>query len=246
MPPREPDFPFEPAPSLPWDALPALFPGFPRPERWLPLLRLHLSLVEAAEERVRVTAVAPGDAVRRQYAESLELLRLAGTFDGPICDVGSGGGYPGLVIAAVLPETPVRLVEPLQKRARLLVHMAAAMGLENVAVHAVRAEEAGRGPLRGANALVVARAVAELRELIEYTAPLAAPGAIIALPKGSRADAEIAAAGHAFQELGCTLAGHDRMRPEVNEAVTVVRLARCGDVPAKYPRRPGIPGKRPL
>jgi len=246
MPPREPDFPPRQLPPLPWDALPALFPGFPAPGRWLALLRLHLSLVEAAEARVRVTAVAPGDAIRRQYAESLELLRLAGPFNGPICDVGSGGGYPGLVIAAVLPGVPVRLVEPLQKRARLLAEMAAAMGLENVTVHALRAEDAGRGPLRAANALVVARAVAEIRELLEYTAPLAAPGATIALPKGSRVDDEIAAAGLAFQELGCAVTGRDRMRPEVNEAVTVVRLTKCGDVPGKYPRRPGIPGKRPL
>ena len=246
MPPREPDFPPRQLPPLPWDALPALFPGFPAPGRWLALLRLHLSLVEAAEARVRVTAVAPGDAIRRQYAESLELLRLAGPFNGPICDVGSGGGYPGLVIAAVLPGVPVRLVEPLQKRARLLAEMAAAMGLENVTVHALRAEGAGRGPLRAANALVVARAVAEIRELLEYTAPLAAPGATIALPKGSRVDDEIAAAALAFQELGCAVTDRDRMRPEVNEAVTVVRLTKCGDVPGKYPRRPGIPGKRPL
>ena len=246
MPPREPDFPPQQSPPLPWDALPALFPGFPAPARGLPLLRLHLSLVEAADARVRVTAVAPGDAVRRQYAESLELLRLAGPFDGPVCDVGSGGGYPGLVIAAVLPEVPVCLVEPLQKRARLLAEMAAAMGLENVTVHALRAEEAGRGPLRGANALVVARAVAQLRELVEYTAPFAAPGATIALPKGSRIDDELAAAGHAFHELGCAVIGRDRMRPDVNEAVTVVRLMKRGDIPAKYPRRPGVPGKRPL
>jgi hypothetical protein len=71
MPPREPDFIEPPLPPLAWDALPGLFPGFADPGRWLPLLRRHLELVEAAAGRVRVTAVARPDAIRRQYAESL-------------------------------------------------------------------------------------------------------------------------------------------------------------------------------
>ena len=246
MPPRERDFIEPPLPPLDWDALPGLFPGFADPARWLPLLRRHLEMVEAAAGRVRVTAVAPTDAVRRQYAESLELLRMAGPFEGPVCDVGSGGGYPGIVVAAILPGVPVHLVEPLRKRAGLLEEMAAALGLANVTVHALRGEEAGRGALREQHGLVLARAVAEVRELLEYTAPLARPGGIIALPKGSRVRDELTAAATAMRELGCVLAACEPMRAEVNAAVTVVRFTRAGVLPAKYPRRPGIPGKRPL
>ena len=246
MPPREPDFIEAPLPPLDWDALPGLFPGFADPARWLPLLRSHLEMVEAAAGRVRVTAVAPTDAVRRQYAESLELLRMAGPFEGPVCDVGSGGGYPGIVVAAILPGVAVHLVEPLRKRAGLLEEMAAALGLANVTVHALRGEEAGRGALREQHGLVLARAVAEVRELLEYTAPLARPGGIIALPKGSRVRDELTAAATAMRELGCVLAACEPMRAEVNAAVTVVRFTRAGALPAKYPRRPGIPGKRPL
>lgn len=246
MPPREPDFIEPPLPPLAWDALPGLFPRFADPGRWLPLLRRHLELVEAAAGRVRVTAVARPDAIRRQYAESLELLRMAGPFEGSICDVGSGGGYPGIIVAAVLPEVPVHLVEPLRKRAGLLEEMATALGLANVTVHALRAEEAGRGPLREQHGLVLARAVAEVRELLEYTAPLACPGGVIALPKGSRVHDELASAATAMRELGCVLTGCELMRAEVNAAVTVVRFTRDGAMPAKYPRRPGIPGKRPL
>ncbi len=115
--------------NLQWDHLPELFPAFPSPERWLPLLARHLAIVESARERARSTSVRPEDAIRRNYAESLEILRIAEECNGSpfaaIADVGSGGGYPGIVIAVVRPDSTVHLIEPLQKRARLLQEMAA-------------------------------------------------------------------------------------------------------------------------
>lgn len=234
--------------ALGWDALPALFPGLPDASRWLPLLQQHASLIEAAEHRVRVTAVRPEDAIRRQYAESLEVADLARTLSagGPAIDVGSGGGYPGMVLAIVMPAWQVHLVEPLRKRAALLEEMAAALGLANVQVHAMRAEEAGHGPLRELAPIVTARAVAEVRELLEYTAPLAAPGGHILLPKGSRAGDELAAAALALRELGCTVESQRAMRDGISDAARILVLRKGGNVAAKYPRRPGVPGKRPL
>ncbi|MCC7362828.1 MAG: 16S rRNA (guanine(527)-N(7))-methyltransferase RsmG [Dehalococcoidia bacterium] len=231
-----------------WPDLPSQFPSFPRPERWLPLLQHHAELVEAAAGRVRVSAVLPEDAVRRQYAESLELLRIVRehTAGGPLADVGSGGGFPGLVIAAVEPDLEVHLVEPLQKRARLLEELAAAMDLPNVRVHAVRAEEAGRRELRDRCAVVTARAVAALRELLEYTAPLAAPGGQLAFPKGSALDEELAEAGGALAALGCEVVVRAAMRPEVSDTPSVLLVRKLGETPAAYPRRPGMPAKRPL
>lgn len=234
--------------ALDWSGLPALFPGFEEPERWLPLLERHAALVEAASERVRVTAVPPGELVRRQYAESLEVLRIA-ELSGPAetcADVGSGGGFPGLVMAAARPGMRVHLLEPLKKRAGFLEEAAKALGLENVTVHAVRAEEAGRGPLRDAIELVTARAVAEMRELLEYTAPLAAPGGLIALPKGSSLPDELAGARPAMEALECELAAIHRMRAEVSERLAVVIVRKVGATAARFPRRPGVPGKRPL
>jgi len=121
--------------KLSWIDLPGLFPEFPEPDRWLPLLRRHAGLVDEAAPHTRVTAVTGADVVRRQYAESLELLRVAGIFTsvcGSFADVGSGGGFPGLVVAIIHPTLPVSLVEPLRKRARLLDVMAAELGLTNV------------------------------------------------------------------------------------------------------------------
>ncbi|MCY3602275.1 MAG: class I SAM-dependent methyltransferase, partial [Chloroflexi bacterium] len=163
---------------LAWESLPELFPDLAEPERWLPLLRRHAQLL--AESPVQTTSVKGETVVARHYAESLEAYRLAGwPAAGVVVDVGSGGGFPGLVIAAVAPEVEVHLVEARRKRAGLLTEMAEALGLARVTAHGERAEEAGRGALRERADLVIARAVAPLPVLLEYTAPLAATGGTI-------------------------------------------------------------------
>ncbi|MGI8926422.1 MAG: 16S rRNA (guanine(527)-N(7))-methyltransferase RsmG [Tepidiformaceae bacterium] len=234
--------------SLDWDALAGLFPEFQEPGRWLPLLQRHAQLLEGAAPRVRASSVPAAEAVRRHYAESLEVMRLApgGDGEGPLADVGSGGGFPGMVMAAVAPGCVVHLVEPLGKRAHLLEEMAAALGLANVRVHRQRAEEAGRGPLRDACALVIARAVAPLRELLEYTAPLAAPGGAVVLPKGSALEAELAGSGGAQAALGCWFVAAAAMRADVSGTISVAVFRKEGPTPEAYPRAPGRPRKRPL
>ena len=234
--------------GLLWDDLPGFFPAFDEPGRWLSKLRRHAEMLERAAERVRVSSVAPESVVRRQYAESLELLTIALKYVRParITDVGSGGGFPGMVFAVLLPGTEVHLVEPLQKRARLLMELSEALELGNVKVHPVRAEEAGRGELRDWSDLVTARAVAELRELLEYTAPLAAEGGTLALPKGSSVATEVEGAGAAAEILRCSYVGTEQMRPAVSETLSVVVYRKSGPTPGSYPRRAGMPGKRPI
>jgi 16S rRNA (guanine527-N7)-methyltransferase len=163
-----------------------------------------------------------------------------------VIDVGSGGGYPGVVIAAILPATPVTLVEPLKKRSRLLESIAIDLGLPRLRVQPLRAEEAGRGPLRDSAALVTARAVAPLAELLEYTTPLAAVEGEVLLPKGSGLAAELAAAAHAIQELRCELVGIDRPRPVISPNLAFAAFKKLAPTPEQYPRRPGVPGRRTL
>jgi 16S rRNA (guanine527-N7)-methyltransferase len=195
-----------------------------------------------------VTSVPPGEAVRRHFAESLEVLRLVRQqCDGAtLVDVGSGGGFPGLVIAIVEPATAVHLVEPLKKRATLLAEMAAALGLGNVTVHPVRAEEAGRGPLRESAAIVTARALAPLPEALEYTVPLAGVGGLVALPRGSSLQGELRAAANALRELACRPLAPLAMRPAASATPWLLMVRKGGHTPSRYPRRAGVPGKRPL
>jgi 16S rRNA (guanine527-N7)-methyltransferase len=234
--------------ALNWDELPGLFPDFPAPGRWLGRLQSQARLIAEAAPAVRVTAANEPDAVRRHFAESLEILRLI-LRSGPIeslADVGSGGGFPGLVIASVLPGVTVHLIEPLGKRARLLGSIAQALGVENVTVHQVRAEDAGRGLLRDSCDVVTARALAGLSELLEYTAPLCVPGGRIVLPKGSGFEAELAAAQGAMTVLGCGLVTCEAMRSEISATLSVATFRKAGVTPATYPRRAGMPAKRPL
>ena len=230
---------------LAWESLPELFRDLAEPERWLPLLRRHAQLL--AESPVQTTTVKGETVVARHYAESLEAYRLAGSpEEGVVVDVGSGGGFPGLVIAAIAPEVEVHLVEARRKRAELLGSVAEALGLARVTVHGERAEEAGRGTLRERADLVIARAVAPLPVLLEYTAPLAATGGTIAAVKGSRGEAELAEAGAALAALNCEHAGTEAMRSEVAGQMRVLLFRKLGATEARYPRRPGMPSKRPI
>jgi len=229
-----------------WEWLASEFPSFPEPERWIPLLQRHAAILDASP--IRATAVDSSRMVRRHFAESLELLRIAleGGFEPPAVDVGSGAGFPGLVIAAVFPDWEVHLIEPQRKRARLLAEIARCLELPNVVVHAVRAEEAGRGSLRERAKGVTARAVAPLPELLEYTAPLAAVGAPLVLPKGSRFREELEGSARALRQLGVAYEGAIPMRPQISETIVVLRFRKIEPTPQRYPRRPGLPAKRPL
>ena len=236
-------------PELRWENLPELFPGFDNPLRWLPLLAAHVGLLHEAASRVRVTSVEDSRMVQRNYAESLEHWRIALEGVGTptlAVDIGPGGGFPGLVAAIVSPDIQFHLVEPLQKRARLLESVKEHLGLANVVVHAVRAEQAARGPLRDAADIVTARAVAELRELIEYAAPFARTGGILALAKGSAVRVEIEAAANATSELCCRALAPLPMRPIISGHISVALFEKSAPTPPRYPRRPGVPGKRPL
>jgi 16S rRNA (guanine527-N7)-methyltransferase len=236
--------------ALDWADLPALFPTFTNPDVWLPLLQRHAALLVEAAPHTRVSSVPDEDVVTRQYAESLEILRLSAAEAPavkPVCvDVGSGGGFPGLVIAIVRPEAAVHLVEPLHKRARLLERCVDELGLANVEVHAIRAEEAGRGALRDQATVATARAVAALPVLLEYTAPLVAPGGLIALPKGSGLPAELEASLPAQVKLGCGYLGARAMRREISTTLAVALFRKLSRTAEGYPRRPGAPARRPL
>lgn len=234
--------------TMNWDDLPLLFPGFPAPEEWLPRLKAHAEVLAEQAPVVRTTSVSGDEMIGRHFAESLEILRIIREHEdeGLLVDVGPGGGFPGLVIAAVEPERQVALVEPLKKRGRLLEVAVERLGLEHVQVIALRGEEAGRTDLRETASVVTARAVAPLPELLEYCAPLARVGGLLALPKGRSAVEEVSGAAVALETLACEVLELAPMRPEVSATPHVVLLRKLGPTSSRYPRRPGMPRKQPL
>ncbi|MCS6930815.1 MAG: 16S rRNA (guanine(527)-N(7))-methyltransferase RsmG [Acetobacteraceae bacterium] len=139
--------------------------------------------------RINLVSARDAAALRARHIEdSLQLLPLLPP--GTLLDIGSGGGFPGLVLAAAEPGRPVHLVESDRRKAAFLATAAARLGLPHVSVHASRAEEA---PIAGAAALT-ARAFAPLGRILPLAARCLAPGGLAILPKGRTAEAELAAA----------------------------------------------------
>lgn len=200
-----------------------------------------------AEDEHAPTAVRdPEGVVERHVADSLSALALAEVRGARhAADLGSGAGFPGLALAAALPDCAWTLVESVARKARFIADTATAAGLTQVSVAPERVEEWTDG--LGRCDLVTARALAPLPVLVEYAAPLLAPGGAVVCWKGAPEDAEIATGDRAAAELGLgpavahvlpATAGADRRSLYV--------YSKVGETPSRFPRRAGMARKRPL
>ena len=186
--------------------------------------------------------IARGEDAAALVEDSLALLPHLGPAI-RLVDVGSGGGMPGLPLQLARPELQVTLVEADRRKAAFLEHAAARLGLA-VTVLAERAETVGQGPLRETFDAACSRALAALPVAAELCLPLVRVGGrMLAL----RTDAEDprAAAG-ALGRLG---GGEPELAPapsRLRERGVVVVVPKLAPTPAEYPRRPGLPARRPL
>jgi len=180
--------------------------------------------------------------VNRHFGDSLLPLLSGDVKPQDRCiDVGSGAGFPGIPLAIMLPECTFVLMDSLRKRIDFLNETIELLGLTNTSTLLSRAETAGRGQLREGFDAVLSRAVSPMNILCEYCLPLCKVGGKMIALKSTAAKQEIEAAQHAVITLGGsapTVFGTDE-----RNAVTVVKIA---PTPAAYPRREGVPEKRPL
>lgn len=153
-----------------------------------------------------------------------------------VCDLGSGAGLPGIVVALLRPDLEVVLLEPLLRRVQFLTEVVEALGLPRVRVLRGRAEEVAGSVVVD---VVVARAVAPLDRLAGWSLPLLRPGGQVLALKGDRAQHELTAAGPALDRLGIV----EREVVSVTaagEVTQVVRLMRPTG-PSRLGRRAGGP-----
>ncbi len=164
-----------------------------------------------------------------------------------VLDVGSGAGFPGLPLAIVRPRVTVTLLEATGKKVAFLRRVADDLGLDNVTALNFRAEEAAHHPtLRGQMDIVLARAVARLPVLLEYCLPFVRRnGFVLALKAGNLTD-ELAEGTRAANELGGSISAVTSVPIPELEGHVLIRIEKTGETPSNYPRRPGIPTKRPL
>jgi 16S rRNA (guanine527-N7)-methyltransferase len=153
-------------------------------------LEAFLDLLLLWNTRINLVADRDPEAIRRRHiADSLQLLPLLPPGEAPIGDLGSGGGFPGLVLAIATGRT-THLVESDRRKAAFLNEAAARLGLDKLHVHASRIETATLPPL----AALTARALAPLRDLLPHAARFLAPGGVAIFPKGRNAEVELTAA----------------------------------------------------
>ena len=216
----------------------------------------YAALLLTWNDRAGLTAATDIEAVqRRHFGESLALLValrevsvLRPGVEARMADLGPGGGFPGVPMAMLEPALRLVAVEAQERRCAFLRALIADVGLAGAEVVHARAEEAGRArALRGTCDLVVARALAPLAVLVEYALPLLREGGVLAAPKGSRADEEIAGAAGALAALGGALLKAVPLRLDADAPEQrVVLVRRTGPLDDRYPRRPGVPSRRPL
>ena len=162
-----------------------------------------------------------------------------------LVDVGSGGGLPGLPLKIARPDLEVTLVEADESKAAFLAQAAARLGLSGVEVVARRAEDVGRDPRhRERYDVAVARAVAALPALVELCLPLVKVGGRMLAQKTDREDP--ARAEHAIEILGGSPAAVAEAQSPARAAGTVITVGKVRSTPAAYPRRAGVPVRKPL
>jgi 16S rRNA (guanine527-N7)-methyltransferase len=202
--------------------------------------------LQARDPTASTTVRAPEEAVDRHVADSLVALELAVVREARwIADLGAGAGWPGLALAAALPDARVALVESAVRHCRYLEAAVEAGGLGNAVVVHARAEDWPAG--LGAHDLVVARALAALPVVCEYAAPLLTDGGSLVAWKGVVGTAEEDAGARAARELGLEPAGVHPVVPYAGvERRTLHVFRKTAPTPARFPRRPGMAVKRPL
>jgi 16S rRNA (guanine527-N7)-methyltransferase len=185
-------------------------------------LERFAALVSASPHNL-VSKRARSELASRHVPECVALAGLLPTGSSRLLDVGSGGGFPGLVIAIVRPDLEVHLLDSTAKKTEFLARAAETLGLPNVSVHTGRAEELARGELGGTFDVVTARAVAALDRLLGWTVPFLRPDGVLYAVKGERWREELDAASDALRRTGARVLATPDDLPQLDDVRTEAR-----------------------
>lgn len=201
-------------------------------------LAVYAAMVLTANRRVNLTGAKTGTAFA---AHIIDALTLAGDVIGPLVDVGSGNGVPGIPLALAT-TAQVTLLEPIKKRASFLADSLAELGLEGEAI-AGRAEDVARDPAyRERFRTATARAVSSAPTVAELAVPFLAVGGRALLQRGSLETAERNAVTDAALVLGAEVVEERSMDGQRR----ILILEKRSPTSSRFPRKNGIPAKRPL
>ena len=212
-------------------------------------LLTYLQMLLEWNKSMDLTAVTDKEEVLdRHFLDSLILLKHPEYLKGPVLDLGTGAGFPGLPLAIFRPDLSFTLADAQNKRLKFLEAVIAALELENVTLVHSRAEDMGRSPaFRETFGTCVARAVASLPVLCEYLLPMVSVGGCSVCWKGPSVLDEMTngrraahlLGGHLLEPISYAIPGRDWQH-------MLLPIEKVSSTPKAYPRKAGTPGKSPL
>ena len=205
-------------------------------------------------KKTNLTAITDYSSVQvKHFLDSLTITlalseKEVASPDFKIVDIGTGAGFPGVPLRILFPQPRLVLLEPTTKKTAFLHHIIRKLELQNVEVLNSRAEEAAHLPAyREQFALVLSRAVALLPTLVELTLPFCRIGGRFIGQKKGEIDQEITGAKKAIAVLGGRLDQTKKIElDEFTDARYLVIIDKISSTPSEYPRRTGVPKRRPI
>ncbi|MDR9786465.1 MAG: 16S rRNA (guanine(527)-N(7))-methyltransferase RsmG [Peptococcaceae bacterium MAG4] len=228
----------------------ALKMGLELSQEQVGLFKEYYRFLAEANKSINLTSILDEkDVAVKHFLDSLSCFNVIALEDGmSLIDIGTGAGFPGVPIKIYRPGLKVTLLESVEKKVRFLEGLISSLGLRDIEVVHARAEDFGRDPAQREKwDRVVSRAVASLAVLAEYCLPfLKVEGYFVAM-KGPKLEEELKKAGNALLLLGGRVDKIMGLKlPFTGEERKLVLIRKTGPTPGKYPRRAGIPQKRPL
>ena len=218
--------------------------GYPLTDHQLEQFSRYCELLREWNGKFNLTAITdPRQIYIRHFLDCLLLTEYE--LKGTLCDIGSGAGFPGVVLKIACPELAVTLLEPNNKKVRFLNELTSQLALEGITALPVRAEEYAHEHFQQAD-YAVSRAVAPLNILVELALPSVKTGGHFLAAKGPKASEEIALAAHGIELLGGTISSAREFRLPDGSVRVIIDILKTAPTNPKYPRQYGQIKKKPL